>query len=712
MINARSRKRIAYAAMTGALVIATAAEGRVVRIILDTATPIGNGELYGTVGAYEEVRGTAYGEIDPADRRNAGITDINFAPKNANGRVEYKTQFGIIKPVDMSRASGTLVYNIPNRGNRAIPYTAGDTTFLYRRGDMVLNSAWQGDMPIASVTPAQYGIDVPIAKMPDGSPVTSLVWDRIVGVAQQNGVNQTTVSLSTTGRAPASLDPAKASLVTATSETPAGVKSGATTIPSSNFAFADCRTVPFPGTPDPDRLCVKGGFNPALLYELVYTAKDPYLLGVGNAAMRDVNSFFKYALKDDSNTANPVGGKVKTLIGFGNSQSGRFQKHMLNNGFNEDEQGRIVWDGANPNIAGMMGSFNIRFAQPGDIAELYDPGADGPLWWAPYEDKVRGHPAWGLLTRCTQTSTCPKIMETYGGPEFWYSRGTVGITGTAGTEDLPLPGNVRRYYHAGTTHGGGAGGFNLGTASTNPNTFAANPNPQREINRALYVAMVDWVTKGIEPPPSAYPKLSDGTLVAATSAAMGWPNIPNSPKPDGVINAVLDYDYGPQFRYNDDSGVITNVPPMVKQVIPTLAPKVDVDGNEVAGIKSLLARLPLGTYIGWNPIASGPLKGREASLAGGYVPFAKTKAERVASGDPRLSIEERYTSMWLYYYYALDQANQMVQARLLLPNDAAVMINQLLNNMLASNLLPKQGEFAAGMEPAAIALPEAEEATE
>ena len=293
---------------------------------------------------------------------------------------------------------------------------------------------------------------------------------------------------------------------------------------------------------------------------------------------------------------------------------------MLNNGFNEDEDGKLVWDGMNPNIAGMMGSFNVRFTQPGDIAELYFPGADGPLWWADYEDKARGRPAWGLLTRCTQTNTCPNIMETYGGPEAWYSRGTVGIAGTKGTEDLPLPDIVRRYYHAGTTHGGGAGGFNLGTASTNPNQFAANPNPQREINRALYVAMVEWVTKGMPPPASRYPKVSDGTLVEATSAAMGWPNIPNSPKPDGVMNSVLDYDYGPQFRYNDGSGVITNVPPPIKQVIPTLAPKVDADGNEIAGIKSLLMRVPLGTYTAWNPIATGPLKGREASLSAGLCP--------------------------------------------------------------------------------------------
>ncbi len=676
------------------LSIAGPAQGRITKITIDSSTPVQNGQLFGSVGAYELLRGTAYGELDPADRHNSGITDIQSAPKNANGKVEYKTQFSIHKPLDLSKASGILLYVVPNRGGIAVPYARNNDGFVYQRGEIVLNSAWQGDQPIASQPATALGIDVPIA-----TGVTGPVWARFVAVGQTNGVNTTTQSLPGLGRTPASLDTTKASLVTATKETPAGAKINRVVLASTDFAFADCRTVPFPGTPDATRLCVKGGFDPNLLYELVYTAKDPFVLGVGNAAMRDVISFFRYQAKDDVGTANPIANKTQWVIGFGNSQSGRFQKHMLNNGFNEDENGKIVWDGMNPNIAGMMGSFNIRFAQPGDIAELYDPGADGPLWWSDYTDTTRGRASWGLLHRCAQTNTCPKIMETYGGPEMWYSRGSVGIAGTKGGEDLPLPANVRRYYHPGTTHGGGNGGFNLGTASTNPNSLAANPNPQTETNRALHQAMIDWVTKNVEPPPSLYPRVSDGTLVTPSSAAMGWPNIPNTPKPDGVMNAVNDYDYGPDFRYNDGSGVISNVPPPIKQVIPTLGPKVDVDGNEFSGVRSLLIRLPLGTYTAWNPIASGPLMGREASLSAGYIPFAKTRADRQASGDPRLSIAERYGSLWLYYFTAINEANDLVDKRYLLPEDANFLINQLLNNMLASGLLPKRGAFDPGAMP-------------
>ena len=168
---------------------------------------------------------------------------------------------------------------------------------------------------------------------------------------------------------------------------------------------------------------------------------------------------------------------------------------------------------------------------------------------------------------------------------------------------------------------------------------------------------------------------------------MGWPNIPNAPKPDGVVNPVLDYDYGPQFRYNDESGVITNVPPAIRHVIPTLVPKVDADGNEMGGVPSLLQRVPLGTYTSWNPIATGPLKGREKSLAAGYVPFAKTKAERVAGGDPRLSIEERYPTPALYYAAAEKQAKELVQQRLLLPEDEVRLLNQISTEIEAKRLL-------------------------
>ena len=680
---------VALFAVTLCLTAPGLLHARITKITITSRVAAFNGQQFGTAGQFEKIKGIANGEIDPKDRRNALITDIQFAPKNAKGLVEYRTNFTLIKPVDITKSAGVLFYNIVNRGGHqgtSTFHVGGDPGdgFLYKLGEAVLWSGWQGDIPLVTDGSDREGIEVPVARNPDGSPVTSPVWDRIMAATGN------TQSLpGAVGRAPATLDTAKARLISEVSETPEGAKTGVIAIPSTDWAFADCRTTPFPGTPDPTRICLKKGFDPALLYEVVYTAKDPFVLGVGMAATRDIVSFFRYTEKDDAGTANPLFGAIPHVIGMGDSQSGRFGKNFLNLGFNEDESGKIVWDGFNARIAGMEGGFNIRFAKPGDMAEMYNPGADGPLWWGDYADQVRDRPAWGLLHRCKASNTCPKITETYGGPEYWYSHGTVGISGTTGKDDIPLPDNVRRYYHPGTPHGGGRGGFALGAAAANASALATNPNPEKETDRALYVALVDWVVKNVDPPPSVYPRVTNGTLVPANSAAIRWPAIPNAPKPDGVVNPVLDYDYGPEFRYNDESGIITNVPPTIRHVIPTLVPRVDADGNEMGGVPSLLQRVPLGTYTGWSPIPSGPLKGRQNSLVAGYIPFAKTKAERVASGDPRLSIEERYPDAASYYSNALKQANTLVQQRFLLPEDAVRLLNQVVTDIEASKLFQK-----------------------
>jgi hypothetical protein len=687
----------ALAVMIGA---SGSADARIIKIEISSRTTLIEGQTFGNAGFYEQIRGTAYGELNPSDRRNAVITDISLAPRNSRGLVEYRTTFTLQKPVDMSQSDGVLFYEVVNRGAHGQLFNVSGQlgeNLLYKRRQTILWSGWQGDLPISRVRNMQEGIDVPVARMPDGSSVISPVWKRFV---EPKGMNGNTLSLGATpGREPAGLDTSKATLLSAVSETADGVKKGSATISSVDWAFADCRNTPFPGNPDPNYICLKNGVDPNLLYELVYQAKDPLVQGVGMAATRDIISFFRRAASDDAGAANPLGSSIKWVIGSGNSQSGRFAKAFLNLGFNEDENGKIVWDGLNTFIAGQLGSFNVRFGIPGDMAEMYDPGAEGPLWWADYEDKVRGRPAWGLLHRCTQTKTCPKIAEIYGGPEYWYSRGTVGIVGASAAQDLLLPENVRRYYIAGTSHGGGNGSFLLtprqsGDVGSTPkgipvesNGLLNNPNSMQETSRAIYVALVDWVTKGTLPPPSAYPKLSDKTLVPANSEAMGWPKIPGAPTPDGVVNPALDYDYGPDYRYNDNSGVITKVPPAVKKAITTLVPRVDKDGNEIAGILTLQRRVPLGTYTGWAPYPRGPLKGRQRSLAGGYIPFSRTKEERLAKGDPRLSIEERYPSLRQYVAEASKHAEELMRLRYLLPEDATRLIQKLISDMTASKLL-------------------------
>ena len=232
-------------------------------------------------------------------------------------------------------------------------------------------------------------------------------------------------------------------------------------------------------------------------------------------------------------------------------------------------------------------------------------------------------------------------METFGGAEIWNLRASFMLVGTDARADIPLPDTVRRYFFPGVTHGGGRGGFSSAETAANGCELPANPAPSAPMRSALTKAFVAWVTTGAAMPPSRYPTIADGTLVPDTGAALRFPVIPGGPAP--VMRPLLDYDLGPEFNYQDASGVL-KAAVKVKRSLPQLVVKVDADGNEVAGIKSPLLAAPLGTYTGWNVTAAGPLKGQSCGLSGGFIPFAKTKAERLAKGDPRPSLEERYRS--------------------------------------------------------------------
>lgn len=662
----RRLTRTVAAAFPAALAIflgAGAAQARITRIVIEQReSPAFNGQKFGQAGTYETLRGRFYGELDPKDPHNTIITDIQFAPKNARGMVEYTGTFAISKPVDMAKSNHVLWYSVVNRGTGN---TAGSAD-----GKISVVSGWQGDLlPRANI----QTLTVPIGKNTDGSPLTGPVLALFMNMMPHTS----TVALSSavsalTYQRPVTLDTSKATLKQHAKEGDPGE-----TIASSDWAFADCAAAPFPGTPDGSKVCLKSGFDPKYLYELVFTAKDPLVLGIGYAATRDLNSFLRYAGKDDAGMANPVAGSVRWAIGQGNSQSGNFIRSFIHLGFNQDEKGKIVWDGANPNIAGRQLALNFRFANASGAAALDEPGSEAVLWWSRYADKTRGRDTASMLDRCTASKTCPKIFETFGGLEFWDLRMSPNLVGTDAKADIPLPANVRRYYSPGTTHGGGRGGFNAAPANP-PNgcVLPANPNPEAETLRALNVALVDWVMKGTEPPPSQYPRLDKGQLVQPTAAAIGLPRIPNAPSPDGLINPLPDTDFGSTFHANDLSGVISIEPPAVKKNIPLLVPKADADGIDVGGIPSVLRQNPLGTYLGWNVTAAGFNQGKVCGLQGGYIPFAKTKAERMQSGDPRPSLEERYASHDAYVAAVKASADKLVAQRFLLKEDADKLVAQ------------------------------------
>jgi Alpha/beta hydrolase domain len=689
--------------------LAPPAQARVTRIVIDDRQPLAaSGLVPGQSVAYEQVAGRAFGELDPGDERNARITDIQLA-REPDGRVRYVASFVLTKPVDMARASGLLWHDVPNRGR---PENLAQAELRF--GDVGLASAWQGDnagdanngtlvRPTMQVN-GRHFLQLPVARNADGSAITGLVFGRIVnraGPRSQGLIVQT----NPVPYWPATLDTSKARLVSRAAESTTGVVTDEREIPASEWAWADCNeNKPFPGTPDGMQICLRGGFNPALLYQVVYTAKDPYVLGIGFAAWRDVADFFRNAKADDTGAANPVAGHIKHSIGRGVSQSGNYLRGWLHMGFNQSESGKQVHEGLWPIIAGRRIALNFRWAQPDGVLELYQAGSEGPQWWLPAPDPVRGGPVAGILDRCTATKTCPKIVEHFGSAEVWALKLTPEWVGTDGKQDLPLPSTVRRYYIASSTHGGGGGGFNSslpgqGLPNAGPacpgNNFGtgvlpANPVPHTQTVNAIRVHFRNWVMQGTAPPPSIYPTLAgrpgpDGRavpdLVAAHKAAMGMPTLPDLraslPEADFIM-PVLDYDWGPGFNPLDGSGVASLAPPPIRRVLPMLVPRVDADGNEVGGVPVVLTDAPLGTYLGWNVTAGGARpfhQGQICNYAGGMLPFAKTRAEREARGDSRLSLEERYGNH-AGYVAAVERAAQRAQtAGFLLADDAKALVD-------------------------------------
>jgi hypothetical protein len=629
-------------------------DARVTKIIIDrAATPL-TGDA-----TYETITGRAFGELDPMDSHNSLITDITLAPRNANGMVEYIASFFIVKPVDMSKTSGLMWHDVPNRGGRITI-----SSDLRAQGDIGISSGWQGDNAGATGMPSNAASPTPVTpsnnewvKTPVLTGTTGMILGRIVNRSGMNGQ-----ALNVMGNPipyfPAA-DQSNATLTTHTKETVNGKITVGEVIPNSDWKFCGGGTfaAPLPVTGLPVQLCLKNGFDATRLYQLVYNAKDPYVLGTGTAAFRDVASFFRYASAGDGNM---LAGTINKAIIRGSSQSGNFTRHLIFLGMNEDEAGRIVHDGAWPLIAGRRVANNSRWGMPDGVLELYQMGSEGPQWWHSFPDRTRNiHPG-GILDRCNLTDTCPKIIETFGGAEVFALKMTPSWVGTDPKNDIPLPHNVRRYYLPSSTHGGGGGGFNeaipnVGAGCPGNNwgtgTLRANPVPATQLVNRLRVALREWVLNGTEPPPSKWPLMSgakaERTLVEASKAAMGFPSgvpgIPNSIfEPENFAFPILGYDWGPDYDHFNASGVPTNLPPPIDSVVKVMVPSVDADGNELGGVPTVLRDAPLGTYLGWNITSSGFHAGQVCNYVGGMVPFAKTKAQRLAAGDPRPSLEERY----------------------------------------------------------------------
>jgi hypothetical protein len=692
------------------LVSAAPTHARVTRIVVDSTTTI-------TGQPYQELRGRAFGELDPADGKNALITDIDLAPKT-DGKAQYVASFVIRRPTTPS--SGLLWHDVPNRGGNV-----AFTPDLFAARDVHLLSGWQGDnagsTPGSATTVPANADCVPPYVPPCAAPVSTNHWVKtpvLTGVTGQ--ILGRIVNRSGLGAQPLNVmgnpipyfpedpsDNSGATLTTHTQETITGDVTEGPVVSNADWKFCGGGTfaVPADVTTLPVRLCLKDGFDAALLYQLVYTVRDPYVLGAGTAAFRDVGSFFRYEAEDDFGTPNPIAGQVQWAIIRGSSQSGNFTRHFIHLGMNQDEAGRIVHEGAWPLIAGRRVANNSRWGQPDGVLELYQMGSEGPQWWHKYPDTVRGLPPAGILDRCHATQTCPKIVETFGGAEVFALKMTTSWVGTSAHSDIPLPKNVRRYYLPSSTHGGGSGqttenpppasaGNDCPGNNWGRRTLTANPVPATGMVNRVRAALRDWVMHNTPPPPSRWPLLRDKNLVAPTKAAMGFPSgVPGIPDsiflPENFVFPVLDYDWGPEYDHSEASGNPTNNPPPINNVIKTLVPRVNADGNEIGGVPTVQNDAPLGTYLGWN-ITAGPgdatydgrpfHAGQVCNYVGGMVPFFKKKADRLAAGDPRRSLEERYVTHAGYVAAVTAAANNAFNQGYLLATDRDALIAQAVTS--------------------------------
>jgi hypothetical protein len=623
----------------GTTAFASVAQAEVVRFdVLSTVNPALEGRTFGAHGAVEKITGRATIAVDPADPRNAVIADIGLAPRNAHGRVEAVADVQILRP--LGGGNGTILVEAPNRGRKLMSVLFDETAgakaasrleeasdagngFLLSEGYTLVWVGWQGDL---SATAGTLRVELPVLPGITGLSREAFVFD--------DTENPATKTLTY----PAASIPGDAKLTVRAHpederQSPAGL----------SFRFTEPREV---------EITRPAGFDAGAIYELIYTAKDPRVLGLGFAAFRDVASFLR---RDTSN--NPLGQPATHAYAHGVSQSGRFLRDFLYWGFNEDERGRIVFDAINPHVPGTRRTYtNVRFAQPGrnpssQTDRLY-PADQFPFTYAVTEDPISGRHD-GLMVRCRLSNTCPKVIQTDSEAEFFGSHGSLLVTDTLG-HHVELPPDVRAYMMAGHPHFADPGSL---PSMVDTCALWRNPLHAGAPMRALLVALDQWVRDGIEPPASRYPMLSHGTLAPADGLYAEIPGLPYTGihTPAYLIDAA-------------------QMPPVTVASYPVLFPRMDADGLAIDGIRLPMVEVPRATYTGWNPRAEGFGAGALCTNQGAVLPFAPTREERLATGDPRPSIEERYPSPEIYAEEIRQATERLVAERLLLPADAAAMV--------------------------------------
>jgi hypothetical protein len=679
---------------TAVLGIAAPAYAGVTQInITCVQSPTFGGASFGSIGQYELIQGTFTGEVDPSNPQNAAIVDLQNAPRNARGMVSYSADFQILRPINLAHGSHKVIYDLPNRGGATslstynngtandrswctagLPshFTIGDG-FLMNQGFTVVETAWDITVTPSGSSAPTFGVSFPVATKRNGGSITGPATEEFV--IDSNA----TAATEPLHYAAASADQSAATLTVRENYGDEPI-----VMPSSSWVYTDSTLTAIKLTNG----LVFGGpgtYAPTALYEFTYIAKDPVVAGLGFASLRDFATFLRSAKTDERGVPNPLADDVRAIYTTCVSQPCRTTHDFLLLGFNQPEfrfsnkgdsadeghfrggSHRMVFDGMINWIGGGDGIYmNYRFSQPTRTSRQHIARWD-PEFQFPWANQALFDPITrrygGRLDVCSRTDTCPKIFELNSENEYYAKGGSMLTTDTQGHDlDLNFTQNVRYYQMSSLPHG-------AGTAA------GICRQPQNPLNasttlRALTIDMDEWVTDGTSPPSNRVPTRTSGTLVPSLpQSGMGFPNIPGVFY-NGIMHTGDLFDFGPRFH----EGILGVQPPVLLGTpYPVFVPKTDVDGNDIAGIRLPDISVPLATYTGYAyraPVTGDPVPMVDGCDASGQrIPFIQTKAERIAAGDPRLSVEERYPDHTMYVNLVSHAAHQLQAERLMLDMD-------------------------------------------
>jgi hypothetical protein len=636
------------------------------RLDVTTRSLVLDGRPFGAAGAYEKIAGTLRFAVDPAHPLHTRICDLDRAPRNADGRVEFSGDFYVLRPVEASRGNGSLLLDVANRGRKvalgmlnsavrvADPTTAEDfgNGFLMRHGFTVAWIGWQPDVPRVD---GLMALDVPRARGADGlvrcefRPNTPA---DVLPMADRYHIPHPAAELD---------DPAARLTVRE------HVGAPATAVPRTAWRFAHRQDGQL--IADASHVHLEGGFQPGRIYDLVYRAVDSPVVGLGLLAVRDTAAFLRWG---PAAIGNPCAGTLERAYVFGVSQSGRFLRHLLHLGLDEDEQGRVVFDAVVPHVAGSRrGEFNLRFGQPSLNAQE----SVGSLF--PFTDTMQTDPVTGqrdaLLARIGARGRRPRVIAINTSAEYWRGDASLVHTDVEGRRDIEPDADSRVYLFAGTQHTPGT----IPPPPADPNTGSRGTHPFNVVDyapllRAVIVNLDRWVRDGVAPPASVFPRLADGTAVRGESTVPVFAAIPGVRFPDRLVR-VARLDFGPETA----RGVVSELPPKIGAQYPSYVAAIDGDGNETVGIRPVEVVAPLATFTGWNP--RHPEQGAPGDLMqmmGSTLVFPRTRAEREQRRDPRASIEERYGSRERYREVVRAAAEALVAAGHALVEDVDAMVER------------------------------------